>query len=94
MLTKHVGPLGAQLFQCKPYNDRELVMYVTRICHVSQKWSYKRSCFIIYVLLDINMLQIQKKWPLSNQKKKKKKKKKKNGGNLDKIKICIAFVIY
>ena len=48
-----------------------------------QKWSYKISCFTIYVLLDANMLQMLKKWPLSNQ----------NNDNLDKIKNCIAFAI-
>ena len=34
---------------------------------MSQKWSYKISCFTIYVLLDANMLQMLKKYPLSNQ---------------------------
>ena len=56
MLIKLVDPLAAQLFQCRPYNDRECVTYVTRIGHVSQKWSYKSSCFAIYVLLDANVL--------------------------------------
>ena len=51
--------------------------------HMSQKWSYKISCFTIYVSLDANMLQMLKKLLLSNQ----------NNDNLDKIKNCIAFVI-
>ena len=50
---------------------------------MSQKWSYKINCFTIYVLLDANMLQMLKKWLLSNQ----------SNDNLDKIKNCIAFVI-
>ena len=61
MLTKHVGPLAAQLFQCSSYNDRQFFTYVTRNGHMSQKWSYKISCFTIYVLLDANMLQMLKK---------------------------------
>ena len=60
MLTKHVGPLAAQLFQCRPYNDREFVTNVTRIGHISQKRPYKSSCFTIYVLLDADMLQMLK----------------------------------
>ena len=36
------------------------VTYVTKNGHMSQKWSYKVSCFTIYVLLDANMLQMLK----------------------------------
>ena len=50
---------------------------------MSQKWSYKISCFTIYVLLDANVLQLLKKELLSNQ----------NNDNLDEIKNCIVFVI-
>ena len=50
---------------------------------MSLKWSYKISCFTIYVLLDANMLQMLKKKLLSNQ----------INDNLDKIKNCIAFLV-
>ena len=49
---KNVGPLAAQL----PINDRRVVTFVIKICHISQKWSYKGSCFTYYVSFGANML--------------------------------------